>query len=142
MKTVQDGARVTLHYTGRLRDGSVFDSSRGRAPFDFVVGSGQVIPGFDRGVRGMTPGETRTVEIPAAEAYGVHRAEMVLNLDRAQFPADVAPEIGQELRLGLQDGGTIDVRVTEVTDDLVTLDANHPLAGEDLIFDLELLDVK
>jgi peptidylprolyl isomerase len=137
----RQGDTVRIHYTGTLRDGSVFDSSRGRDPFQFVLGSGQVIPGFDVAVTGMAPGEQKTVTIPAADAYGEPREEMVVAVGRDEFPAHVNPEPGQ--RLQMSDGTqSFAVVVREVTDDRIVLDGNHPLAGEELTFVLELLDVQ
>ncbi len=141
MPAAQSGDTVRIHYTGRLGDGTVFDSSDGREPLSFTVGSGEVIAGFDRGVAGMEVGETKTIEIPAAEAYGEHREEMTLTVGRDQFPEGMEPEVGQSLQLGLSDGQTVQVVVAAVEGDAVTLDANHPLAGKDLIFDLELVGI-
>ena len=141
MATAQSGDSVRIHYTGRLTDGTVFDSSEGGEPLAFTLGSGQVIPGFDLGVTGMDVGETKTIEIPAAEAYGPYRDDLALQVERDQFPPDIEPEEGQELQLGMADGGTISVIVKEIGEHVVTLDANHPLAGEDLIFDLELVSI-
>lgn len=141
MSTAQSGDAVRIHYTGRLNDGTVFDSSEGREPLGFTLGSGEVIPGFDQGVAGMDVGETKTIEIPAEEAYGAYRDDLALQVGRDQFPADIDPEVGQQLQLGMADGGALSVVVTEINDETVTLDANHPLAGKDLIFDLELVSV-
>ena len=141
MSTAKAGDAVRIHYTGRLNDGTVFDSSDGREPLGFTLGSGEVIPGFDQGVAGMDVGETKTIEIPAEEAYGAYRDDLALQVPRDQFPEDIAPEVGQQLQLGMADGGTLSVVVTEINDETVTLDANHPLAGKDLTFDLELVRV-
>jgi peptidylprolyl isomerase len=142
--TAKEGDRVRVHYTGRLEDGQVFDSSRddeGKGePLEFTIGAGQVIPGFDEAVRGMSVGETKTVEIESEDAYGPRREGLVATIDRehAQFP--VEPQVGMSLALPLQDGRQIEVVVTEVTDQHVTIDGNHPLAGEKLIFDVELVE--
>lgn len=141
MPSAQSGDTVRIHYTGRLADGTVFDSSEGGEPLSFTLGSGQVIPGFDQGVTGMDEGESKTIEIPAAEAYGPYRDDLALSVGRDQFPPNITPEVGQPLSLGLDDGGTLDVVVTEVGEQSVTLDANHPLAGKDLIFDLDLVEI-
>jgi peptidylprolyl isomerase len=134
------GDKVHIHYTGRLTDGSVFDSSEGRAPLQFTVGSGQVIAGFDKAVTGMNEGETQTVNIPADQAYGDFRPELVFEVPRDQFPQDIAPEIGQ--RLQMQNGSQVAmVIVSEVGEDVVKLNANHPLAGKELIFDLQLVRI-
>lgn len=141
MPTAATGQTVRIHYTGTLADGTQFDSSEGRAPLEFTLGSGQVIPGFDVAVTGMEVGATKTVTIPAAQAYGEPRPEMVLEVGRDQFPAGVVPEVGQELHLQTPEGQHVPVRVVEVADDTVMLDANHALAGEDLTFALELVEI-
>lgn len=140
METAKAGDTVRVHYTGTLEDGSVFDSSEGRDPLQFTVGSGQVIPGFDQAVSGMKPGDERNVTIPAAEAYGARRDDLVIEVERQRLPDDLEPEVGQQLQLS-QEGQTFVVRVTDVSDASVTLDANHPLAGEDLTFQLQLVDI-
>ena len=142
-ETTKEGDRVRVHYTGRLEDGQVFASSRdeeGRGePLEFTVGAVEVIPGFDEAVRGMQVGEKKTVEIEPEDAYGPRREGLVASVPResAQFP--VEPQVGMRFGLPLQDGGQIEVVVTEVTDQQVTIDGNHPLAGEKLIFDVELV---
>lgn len=141
MSTAKSGDTVSIHYTGRLNDGSVFDSSEGREPLSFTLGSGQVIPGFDNGVTGMTTGEKKTIEIPAKEAYGESDPNAVVQVALSDFPEGVTPEVGLPLQLGMEDGGVMQVVVSEVTDETATLDANHPLAGKDLIFDLELVEI-
>jgi peptidylprolyl isomerase len=135
----KNGDRVRVHYTGRLEDGQVFDSSRDGDPLEFTVGAGEVIPGFDKAVRGLSVGDTRTVEIESADAYGARRDALVTQVERerAQFP--VEPQVGMHFSLPLADGDQIEVVVTEVTDTHVTIDGNHPLAGEKLIFDVELV---
>jgi peptidylprolyl isomerase len=140
METVQKGDRVRVHYTGRLQDGKVFDSSRGREPLEFEVGAGMMIAGFDKAVNGMTIGEQKTVEIPSHEAYGVRREEMVLDIPRQQVPAHITPQVGQQLALN-NGGQQVPVTITEVTEEKIVLDANHPLAGKDLIFDIELVEI-
>ena len=141
MTQANNGDSVRIHYTGRLNDGTVFDSSREREPLEFTIGQGQVIPGFENGVIGMEPGELKTVEIPADQAYGPHRPEQIIEVDRAQMPPDMQLEIGTRVQ-GAQPGGqTTSFLVTALTESLVTLDANHPLAGKDLIFDLELVGI-
>ena len=136
----KNGDRVRVHYTGRLEDGQVFDSSKDGDPLEFTVGAGEVIPGFDEAVRGMSVGDTRTVEIESDDAYGTRRDGLVTQISRetAQFP--VEPQVGMHFGLPLQDGSQIEVVITEVTDTHVTIDGNHPLAGQKLIFDVELMD--
>ncbi len=128
------GDAVRVHYTGTLADGSEFDSSRGGDPLSFTVGAGDVIAGFDRAVVGMEVGETKTVTIPAADAYGEPDPEQVLVVGRDQLPPDETVAVGDVMEIGLDGGGEILVTVAEVADDTVTLDANHALAGEDLTF--------
>lgn len=141
MAKAQAGSTVRVHYTGRLEDGTVFDSSEGRDPLEFEVGGGQVIAGFDEAVTGMEPGEEQTVTIPAEQAYGPRRDELLLEVPREQFPSDLDPQEGQ--RLQMQQGGQVAVvTVAEVGEDAVTIDANHPLAGRDLTFDLQLVEVR
>lgn len=140
MEAAKPGDRVRVHYTGTLGDGSTFDSSSGREPLEFTVGSGQVIPGFESAVSGMRPGDERTITIPAAEAYGAHRDELVIEVERARLPNDLDPAVGQQLQLS-QEGQSFMVRVTDVNAEHITLDANHPLAGEDLTFQLQLVEI-
>ncbi len=136
----KNGDTVRVHYTGRLEDGQVFDSSEGGEPFEFTVGAGQVIPGFDEAVRGMNVGETRRVEIESDDAYGPHRQELVHTLSRDGINLDVEPQVGMNLIMQTPDGNQIPLSVTEVTDTEVTLDANHPLAGQKLTFDVKLVE--
>ena len=141
MRRAQPGDTVSVHYTGTLTDGSVFDSSRGRDPLEFTVGAGRVIPGFDAAVTGMAVGEEKTVVIPADQAYGPHRSELMVEIDRVQLPTDLKPAIGQQLELS-RGGQLFVVTVRDVSDASVLLDGNHPLAGEDLTFALELVGVQ
>ena len=140
MAQARSGDTVRVHYTGRLEDGSVFDSSQGREPLEFVLGAQQVIPGFEEAVDGLSPGEERSVSIPADRAYGPRREEMVLTVGRDQFPDEIQPEVGQQLQMS-QDGQVAIVTIVGVSDAEVTLDANHPLAGKDLVFDVQLVEI-
>jgi peptidylprolyl isomerase len=133
------GDTVHVHYTGRLDDGTVFDSSEGRDPLAFTVGSGQVIPGFDEAVAGMSPGDTKTVRIEVDEAYGARRDDLVLEIGKEQLPDGLEPHVGMELAIRGDDGRQLPVLVTEVRDAAIVLDANHPLAGQPLTFDLTLV---
>lgn len=142
MAQATNGDTVRVHYTGKLEDGTVFDSSQDSEPLEFTIGEGEVIPGFENAVIGMELGQKKTVTIPSEEAYGPHHEEMIATVDRGQFPDDVHPEIGQEYEMQRDDGETFVMTVTDVTDDEITLDANHPLAGEDLTFDLELMGIE
>jgi peptidylprolyl isomerase len=140
MAKAKRGDTVQVHYTGTLADGSVFDSSRQRAPLEFTIGGGQVIAGFDEGVTGMEVGEERTIDIPADKAYGPHHEDLLLSVGRDQFPASITPTPGQKLQMN-QGGRPMVVTVRDVTADVVTLDANHPLAGQDLRFAVELVGI-
>ena len=135
----KNGDHVRVHYTGRLENGDVFDSSHDGDPLEFTVGAGEVIPGFDEAVRGMNVGDKKTVEIEPEDAYGPRREGLITKIDRtnAQFP--IEPQVGMSFALPLQDGSQIEVVISEVTDTHVTIDGNHPLAGEKLIFDVELV---
>lgn len=135
------GDTVRIHYTGRLDDGRTFDSSEGREPIEFTLGAGQVIPGFERAILGMQPGETRTFTIPAEEAYGPYRPELVHRVPRAQIPPQVELYEGARLEARDQGGNRIALTVLEVSEEEVVLDANHPLAGEDLTFEVRLVEV-
>jgi len=141
MAQAKNGDTVKVHYTGKLDDGSEFDTSIGRDPLEFTLGEGMVIPGFEETVLGMEPEETRTATIPADKAYGLHNKEMVMEVDRSQFPPDVAMEVGQELQMQRPDGQTIVIVVTEVSESTVTLDANHPMADKDLTFEIQLVEI-
>jgi peptidylprolyl isomerase len=140
MTQARRGDNVKVHYTGKLSDGTVFDSSGGREPLGFSLGSGQVIAGFDEAVLGMTVGESKVVQIPVDKAYGERKEELVMQVPIEQVPPDMQPEIGQRLEMGGMNGEIIRVVVTEISKTHITLDANPPLAGKDLTFELELVD--
>ena len=135
------GDTVKVHYTGRLGNGTIFDSSVEREPLQFTLGQGQVIRGFEQAVLGMTVGESKTVVIPADEAYGAYRDELVIVEDRSNLPPGWEPEIGDQLPLTQPDGRVIWVTVIEITESTITIDANHHLAGKDLVFDIELVEI-
>ncbi len=141
MRQVKNGDTVKVHYHGRLTDGTTFDSSEGREPLEFEVGSGMVIKGFDDGVMGMETGDKKTLEIPADEAYGDKSDEMLVEFSKEQFPEDMEPEVGMRLNMTNATGEVIPVVITEVKEESVVLDANHPLAGEALVFDIELIEI-
>lgn len=141
MTAAKSGDTVRIHYTGTLSDGSVFDSSEGRDPLEFTLGSGQVIAGFDNGVTGMTVGEKKTIEIPCDDAYGPVHEEARQDVPRAQIPAEIPLEIGIQLQMQSPTGQVVPVTVVAITEEAVTLDANHPLAGKDLTFALELVSI-
>ena len=138
---IKNGDNVTVHYTGTLADGTEFDSSREGEPLAFTMGEGQLIPGFEAAIMGLEEGESTKTEIPPAKAYGERNEELTLQFKRDEVPAHIDPEVGMMLQLGTEDGGTMQVAITEVTDDHVVLDANHPLAGQTLIFDIEVVKI-
>lgn len=141
MQQVKSGDKIKVHYHGKLDNGETFDSSAGREPLEFTVGSGQVIKGFDDGVIGMQVGDKKTINIPVGDAYGEKREDMVIEFPKDQFPPDMKPEPGMQLMMNNGQGQSFPVVVTDVKEDTVMLDANHPLAGQDLTFDLELVDI-
>lgn len=141
MPQAQVGNAVRVHYTGRLTDGAVFDSSENREPLEFTLGEGQVIPGFENAVVGLDPGESRTVTIPAEEAYGSYRNDLLLKVPPSDFPKDITPAIGLQLQLQRENTAPVIMTITEITDETITLDANHPLAGKDLTFDIKLEEI-
>ncbi|MDJ0659872.1 MAG: peptidylprolyl isomerase [Crocosphaera sp.] len=136
------GDTVKVNYTGKLGDGTVFDSSVNRDPLQFSLGEGQVIAGFEEAVVGMSPGDSKSVTIPSEQAYGPYQDELVIVVDEKQMPSDLSVEVGQQLQMRHSSGQAVPVMVTHVTDDKVTLDANHPLAGKDLTFDIELVTIQ
>jgi FKBP-type peptidyl-prolyl cis-trans isomerase 2 len=136
------GDAVEVHYTGKLEDGSVFDSSAQRAPLGFTLGDGNMIKGFDSAVYGMAVGDKKTVTIPAAEAYGERRDDMMIEVPVEQVPADIKPELGMVLQLQGGNGQPMPVTVVDIDETKITLDANHDLAGKDLIFEIELMTIK
>lgn len=135
------GDTIKVHYTGTLDDGTVFDSSVGREPLEFTIGLGQMIPGFDKGVVGLNLSESKTITIPADQAYGPYRADLVQVVARDQFPQDSELELGQRLQASQPDGQIIRFTITNVTDSDVTLDANHRLAGKNLTFEIQLVEI-
>lgn len=141
MTTAATGDIVRIHYSGRLVDGTPFDSSEGRAPLEFTLGQGQVIRGLEAHVAGMGTGEKSTVTIPAAEAYGPRRDEAIQRIDRAKVPSGIDLAVGTQLNARTADGGMMPITVIGMDEASVTVDANHPLAGKDLIFDVEIVDV-
>jgi peptidylprolyl isomerase len=141
MKQVKKGDKVKVHYTGRLLDGTQFDSSAGRAPLEFVVGEGQMIKGFDTGVEGMAIGEKKTLQISPNDAYGERDEERIIEFPLSNVPEDMKLSPGMQLTLRDQHGNPVPVTVAELKEDLVVLDANHFLAGKDLVFDIEVVEI-
>lgn len=141
MSQAKKGDKVKVHYHGKLTSGETFDSSSGREPLEFEVGSGSVIKGFDEGVTGMEVGEKKTINIPVDDAYGPRSEDMLVEFPKDRFPNDMEIEQGMQLMMGNGSGQNIPVIVIEIKENSVILDANHPLAGEDLIFDIELVEI-
>jgi len=141
MTRAKIGDTVRVHYTGRFEDGTVFDTSQGREPIEFTLGEHEVIPGFENAVAGMQAGETKTTQIPPEDAYGERREDLLIDVPRAEVPADIDPQVGQTLQVQGAGGQVFPVVVASVGEDTITLDANHPLAGRSLIFDIHLIDI-
>ncbi|MGZ5219821.1 MAG: FKBP-type peptidyl-prolyl cis-trans isomerase [Chitinophagaceae bacterium] len=141
MQQVKSGDKIKVHYHGRLTSGETFDKSEGREPLEFEVGSGMVIKGFDEGVAGMSVGDKKTINIPFNEAYGAKNPDMIIDMPKDRFPTDMEIEVGMPLAMSDGQGNQHQVVIVEIKEDIVILDANHPLAGQDLIFDLELVDI-
>ena len=141
MSEAKQGDKVKVHYRGSLEDGTVFDSSHGRQPLEFTIGEGQVIPGFEGAVVGMEPGDSKSVTVEPHEGYGERRRELVVDVERDRFPADMEVELGKEVQVQQKDGSPRVATIARVDDDSVTLDVNHPLAGKDLTFDIELVEI-
>jgi len=142
MSEAKNGSLVKVHYTGKLDDGTQFDSSAGGNPLEFTVGKGEVIPGFEEAIVGMNVGDKKTVEISPEQAYGDHRDDRVLQMEKEKLPDNIDPQVGIRLQAKQPDDSVITFTVTDVSKDTVTLDANHPLAGKNLVFDIELVDVQ
>lgn len=141
MKEAKKGDKVKVHYHGKLSTGETFDSSEGREPLEFEIGSGMVIKGFDDGVTGMKIGDRKTINIPVEEAYGPKVQEMIIDMPKTQFPQDMELEVGMPLVMSDNSGQQFQVVIVEIKEDTVTLDANHPLAGKELVFDLEMIEI-
>lgn len=137
----KQGDTVKVHYTGKLENGTVFDSSKSKSPIEFKIGDASIIVGFEHAIIGMRRGEAKTVKIHSENAYGPHLPELVSDVEKTQFPEHIKPELGQQLEIRQPDGPSIIVTITKIDDSMVTLDANHPLAGKNLIFDIELIDI-
>jgi peptidylprolyl isomerase/FKBP-type peptidyl-prolyl cis-trans isomerase SlpA len=137
----KEGDTVRVHYTGKLEDGTVFDTSQDREPLSFTIGEQRVIPGFEDAVVGMEPGDSKTEELSPEKAYGEHREDMVMELERDQLPDNMDPKVGQQLQLRMQNGQEVPVVITELGEEAVTIDANHPLAGKSLVFEIELIGI-
>ena len=141
MSEVKTGDTVQVHYTGRLETGEQFDSSRERDPLQFTLGNGELIPGFENAVIGMNVGDVKTIQIPSQEAYGPYMEEMKMVVDRAKMPEELELKIGLNLTVRASDERRLTVKIVDIAEDTVTIDANHPLAGKDLVFDIELVKI-
>jgi len=141
MKKAQANDTVKVHYKGTLSNGEIFDSSEDRDPLQFKIGNGQVIPGFDKGIEGMEVNQEKTINIPASDAYGQIRQELIQEIPKANIPKDIKPEVGLKLVSKTQSGQEIPIVVTKVEDETITIDANHPLAGQDLTFEVKLVEI-
>ena len=141
MSQVKDGDQVKVHYTGKLDDGTVFDSSEGKPPFEFKIGTKSVIPGFESAVKEMTVGDEKSVTIPSEVGYGPIRDELIATVNKSAFPENIEPTIGRQLQMEQPGGKTINVTIAKIEGEEVTLDANHPLAGKELIFDIKLVEI-
>lgn len=141
MIQAKSGDTVRVHYTGILSDGSVFDTSENGTPLQFTLGEGQVIPGFENAVTGMSPGDSKTTNISVNDAYGERRDEMIIEVERSRLPQDLNLEVGEQLQLKAQNGQFLNVVISDISEESVTLDANHPLAGQDLTFKIELIEI-
>lgn len=138
----EKGDTVAVHYTGKLDNGEVFDSSQGREPLEFEVGGGQVIPGFDRAVDGLEVGASREIRIEPEEAYGEPRDDLLVDVDRSQFPDEGEPQVGQQVQVQVAPGENRVATIREIADESIQLDLNHPLAGKPLTFDVELVEIR
>lgn len=141
MSVAKSGDTVRIHYTGKLEDGTPFDSSEGRDPLEFALGGGQVIPGFDNAIEGMAVGDKKSVTIPPEEAYGQRHDQLVQDVPRDRLPDGITPAVGMELQSKTESGQVMRFAVTAVDDDSITVDGNHPLAGKSLNFDIELVEI-
>ncbi len=141
MTQAKSGDTVRIHYTGTLDDGTEFDSSAGHDPLEFALGGGQVIPGFDSAVDGMTVGESKSVTIPPEEAYGERHEQLVQQVPKSALPDEIEPAVGMQLQSQSPEGQVMHLVVTEVADDSITVDGNHPLAGQSLTFAIELVEI-
>ncbi|MBB5022118.1 FKBP-type peptidyl-prolyl cis-trans isomerase [Desulfurispira natronophila] len=141
MSQVKSGDTVQVHYTGTLEDGTVFDSSYERDPLEFTIGANQIIPGVEEAVVGMAQGEKKTFDVPSDKAYGEHNEEMVYAMDRQQLPQEIEPQVGMTLQASFNNGQVADVLITSVDEETVTLDANHPLAGKTITFEMEIMGI-
>jgi|AntRauTorckE6833_2_1112554.scaffolds.fasta_scaffold24202_2 FKBP-type peptidyl-prolyl cis-trans isomerase 2 len=141
LSTVKNGDTVKVHYTGKLEDGSIFDSSQEKDPLEITLGEGKLIPGFEKAVIGLEVGDSTTATIESGDAYGERREDLEVTIERSQLPEDITPEVGMQLQLNQPNGQPVPVKITKVEEENIIIDANHPLAGKDLEFDIELVEI-
>jgi len=141
MSQAKEGDTVKVHYTGTLENGEVFVTTKEGEPLEFALGSGRIIPGFEKGIIGMEAGETKTITVPSGEAHGPRRKELIVTIERVNLPEQISTTIGQRLKIQSPDGSHIDLVISDMDKDTVTLDANHPLAGNTLVFEVELVEI-
>jgi len=141
LQKVEEGNSVKVHYTGKLKSGEVFDSSKDKDPIEFEIGKEQMIPGFENAVVGMEEGGTKTVEIDSENAYGDVNDELFIEVPKSELPDNITPEVGMQLQVQQESGQQVPVQISEVKESSITLDANHPLAGKDLVFDIEVVEI-
>jgi peptidylprolyl isomerase len=141
MSLAKDGDKVKVHFTGKLESGKIFDTSKDGKPLEFTIGAGEMMPGFEKKIIGMTMGDTKTFTVLPEEAYGSRREELVVVVEKNHFPPDITPTIGQPLQITTPDGEVLDLVITSIDGDMVTIDANHPLADKALLFEVELMEI-
>jgi FKBP-type peptidyl-prolyl cis-trans isomerase 2 len=141
MKKAEKGQKVKVHYTGKLEDGTTFDTSVGKTPLEFTIGEGQLIPGFEKGVIGLKEGESTEINIPAEEGYGEIQEQLVGKIPKEKLPENLEPKVGMRLQSQTPDGQTFVVKVVDISEDDITIDGNHELAGKDLVFEVELVEI-
>lgn len=141
MSTIENGNTVKVHYKGTLDSGEVFDSSEGRDPLEFTMGAGQLIPGFEKAIMGLKVGDSTTTNIPSAEAYGEHNPEMTITVPKEQLPEGMEPVVGMQLQLNQENGQPVPCQIAKIEGEEITIDANHPLAGKDLTFEIEVVEI-
>ena len=141
MKQAKQGDTVKVHYTGKLEDGMVFDTSIGKQPLEFTIGDGKILPDFEKAIIGMQPGDKKTIHIKAENAYGQSREDMIIKVDKKHLPENIEPKVGLNLQIKQENDQVVIVTIKEIGDTTITLDANHPLAGKDLTFELELVEI-
>ena len=141
MSKVKNGDTVKIHYTGKRKDGELFDTSREQQPLEFTVGNGEIMSGLENSIMGMEAGDTKSIEVPPEEAFGTRQEELVVEIMKSNLPDNIEPYLGQRLQMRNPNGNVIDVAIIEIKEETITLDANHPLAGHTLFFDLELVEI-